>query len=47
MPGVFEHREGNLLLALTAPRGYPDVANRIEFLIKRAKKSRGRTENQP
>jgi ribosome-binding factor A len=25
----------------------PDVANRIDFLIKRAKKSRGRTENQP
>jgi ribosome-binding factor A len=25
----------------------PDVASRIEFLIKRAKKSQGRTENQP
>jgi ribosome-binding factor A len=25
----------------------PDVESRIEFLIKRAKKSRGRTENQP
>ena len=25
----------------------PDAAGRIEFLIKRAKKSRGRTENQP
>jgi len=25
----------------------PDVAGRIDFLIKRAKKSRGRTENQP
>ena len=26
---------------------YPDAASRVEFLIKRAKKSRGRTENQP
>ena len=26
---------------------YPDADSRIEFLIKRAKKSRGRTENQP
>ena len=26
---------------------YPDVESRIEFLLKRAKKSRGRTENQP
>jgi ribosome-binding factor A len=26
---------------------YPDAAGRVEFLIKRAKKSRGRTENQP
>jgi len=25
----------------------PDVESRIDFLIKRAKKSRGRTENQP
>jgi ribosome-binding factor A len=25
----------------------PDVENRIEFLLKRAKKSRGRAENQP
>jgi ribosome-binding factor A len=25
----------------------PDVENRIDFLIKRAKKSRGRDENQP
>jgi len=25
----------------------PDVENRIDFLIKRAKKSRGRGENQP
>jgi len=25
----------------------PDADSRIEFLIKRAKKSRGRTENQP
>jgi ribosome-binding factor A len=25
----------------------PDVESRIEFLLKRAKKSRGRTENQP
>jgi hypothetical protein len=24
-----------------------DVESRIDFLIKRAKKSRGRTENQP
>ena len=26
---------------------HPDATSRIEFLIKRAKKSRGRTENQP
>ena len=26
---------------------YPDAARRVEFLIKRAKKSRGRAENQP
>ncbi len=26
---------------------HPDVENRIEFLLKRAKKSRRRTENQP
>jgi ribosome-binding factor A len=25
----------------------PDVESRIDFLLKRAKKSRGRTENQP
>ncbi len=25
---------------------YPDVESRIDFLLKRAKKSRGRTENQ-
>src|ERR1043165_8234428 len=25
----------------------PDVESRIEFLLRRAKKSRGRTENQP
>jgi ribosome-binding factor A len=26
---------------------HPDVESRIDFLLKRAKKSRGRTENQP
>ena len=26
---------------------HPDAENRVDFLIKRAKKSRGRTENQP
>ncbi len=26
---------------------HPDVESRINFLLKRAKKSRGRTENQP
>ena len=29
------------------PDRNPDADSRIEFLIKRAKKSRGRTENQP
>jgi ribosome-binding factor A len=26
---------------------HPDIESRIDFLLKRAKKSRGRTENQP
>jgi ribosome-binding factor A len=26
---------------------HPDVESRVEFLLRRAKKSRGRTENQP
>jgi ribosome-binding factor A len=51
--GYFRHELASRLSLRHVPELHferdknPDVETRIDFLLKRAKKSRGRTENQP
>ena len=51
--GYFRHELASRLSLRHVPELHferdknPDVESRIDFLLKRAKKSRGRTENQP